>query len=168
LLADLSARYEVPMHMHLVETVYQKEYARRPRRPYRTRLYRRFGFLGSRLILAHGVWLNINAKAEGIRNRRRARGEAKRSIKRDHNQVTAHAKETTHREHSKWLLAVGAHEEVVNLTDGFVVGVADAAADDLGRPIARRQALHIDLGDLDRLGRDLRCCAAGEKGHTDR
>jgi cytosine/adenosine deaminase-related metal-dependent hydrolase len=29
MLGDLSARYEAPMHIHLVETPYQKEYARR-------------------------------------------------------------------------------------------------------------------------------------------
>jgi cytosine/adenosine deaminase-related metal-dependent hydrolase len=59
LLADLSARHEAPMHMHLVETAYQKEYARR-RGGGGTALdyIDRFGFLGPRLTLGHGVWLN--------------------------------------------------------------------------------------------------------------
>jgi 5-methylthioadenosine/S-adenosylhomocysteine deaminase len=57
-LADLSARHEAPMHMHLVETAYQKEYARRRGGGTALDYIDRFGFLGPRLTLGHGVWLN--------------------------------------------------------------------------------------------------------------
>jgi 5-methylthioadenosine/S-adenosylhomocysteine deaminase len=57
-LADLSARFEAPMHMHLVETAYQKEYARRRGGGTALDYIDRFGFLGPRLTLGHGVWLN--------------------------------------------------------------------------------------------------------------
>src|SRR5207245_8016774 len=46
MLADLSARYEAPMHMHLVETAYQKEYARRHGGGTALDYIDRFGFLG--------------------------------------------------------------------------------------------------------------------------
>jgi len=58
MLADLSARFEAPMHMHLVETAYQKEYARRRGGGTALDYIDRFGFLGPRLTLGHGVWLN--------------------------------------------------------------------------------------------------------------
>jgi 5-methylthioadenosine/S-adenosylhomocysteine deaminase len=58
MLADLSARYHAPMHMHLVETAYQKEYARRRGGGTALDYIDRFGFLGPRLTLGHGVWLN--------------------------------------------------------------------------------------------------------------
>jgi len=58
MLADLSARYQAPMHMHLVETAYQKEYARRRGGGTALDYIDRFGFLGPRLTLGHGVWLN--------------------------------------------------------------------------------------------------------------
>jgi len=58
MLADLSARYEAPMHMHLVETAYQKEYARRRSGGTALDHIDRLGFLGPRLTLGHGVWLN--------------------------------------------------------------------------------------------------------------
>jgi 5-methylthioadenosine/S-adenosylhomocysteine deaminase len=58
MLADYSARYEAPMHMHLVETAYQKEYARRRGGSTALDHIDRFGFLGPRLTLGHGVWLN--------------------------------------------------------------------------------------------------------------
>ncbi len=53
-----SARYGVPMHMHLLETAYQKEYARR-RTGGKTAVahLRDLGLLGPRLTLGHGVWL---------------------------------------------------------------------------------------------------------------
>ena len=57
MLADLSPRYAAPMHMHLVETAFQKEYAL-PRGGGTALDYiDRFGFLGPRLTLGHGVWL---------------------------------------------------------------------------------------------------------------
>jgi cytosine/adenosine deaminase-related metal-dependent hydrolase len=58
MLADLSARYAAPMHMHLVETAYQKEYARRRGGGTALDYIDRFGFLGPRLTLGHGVWLS--------------------------------------------------------------------------------------------------------------
>jgi cytosine/adenosine deaminase-related metal-dependent hydrolase len=58
MLADLSARYEAPMHMHLVETAYQKEYARRRGGGTALDYIDHFGYLGPRLTLGHGVWLN--------------------------------------------------------------------------------------------------------------
>jgi len=58
MLAGLSARYEAPMHMHLVETAYQKEYARRRGGGTALDYIDRFGFLGPRLTLGHGVWVD--------------------------------------------------------------------------------------------------------------
>ena len=58
MLADYSARYQAPMHMHLVETAYQKEYARRRGGGTALDYIDRFGFLGPLLTLGHGVWLN--------------------------------------------------------------------------------------------------------------
>jgi len=57
-LSDASARHEVPMHMHLVETAYQKEYARRRGDCTALEYLDRFDMLTSRLTLGHGVWLN--------------------------------------------------------------------------------------------------------------
>jgi cytosine/adenosine deaminase-related metal-dependent hydrolase len=58
MLADYSERYDAPMHMHLVETAFQKEYARRRGGGTALDYIDRFGFLGPRLTLGHGVWLN--------------------------------------------------------------------------------------------------------------
>ena len=58
MLGELSARYEAPMHTHLVETAYQKEYAHRRGGGTALDYIDRFGFLGRRLTLGHGVWLN--------------------------------------------------------------------------------------------------------------
>jgi cytosine/adenosine deaminase-related metal-dependent hydrolase len=58
MLADYSARYQAPMHMHLVETAYQKEYARRRGGGTALEYIDRFGFFGPLLTLGHGVWLN--------------------------------------------------------------------------------------------------------------
>src|SRR6201984_941106 len=74
-------------------------------------------------------------------------GEFQRLVRND-NQESAHAQEATDRQNGIWLLAVRAHQEVVNLTDGFVGIVDDATANDLGRAIAGRQLLHIDLDEL--------------------
>lgn len=57
-LGELSRRYNVPMHMHLVETAYQKEYARRRGGGTALEYIDRFGLLGPRMTLGHGVWLN--------------------------------------------------------------------------------------------------------------
>jgi len=58
LLAEASAQYDVPLHMHLVETAYQKEYAWRRGACTALAYIDRFGMVGPRLTLGHGVWLN--------------------------------------------------------------------------------------------------------------
>ena len=57
-LAETSARHDVPLHMHLVETHYQKEYARRRTGGTALHHLHRLGLTGPRLTLGHGVWLN--------------------------------------------------------------------------------------------------------------
>jgi len=57
-LGELSNRYKVPMHMHLVETAYQKEYARRRGGGTALQYIDKFGLLGPKMTLGHGVWLN--------------------------------------------------------------------------------------------------------------
>jgi cytosine/adenosine deaminase-related metal-dependent hydrolase len=57
-LSDASAKYDVPMHMHLVETAYQKEYAWRRGKCTALEYIDRFGLVNKRLTLGHGVWLN--------------------------------------------------------------------------------------------------------------
>jgi cytosine/adenosine deaminase-related metal-dependent hydrolase len=57
-LGELSEQYNVPMHMHLVETAYQKEYARRRGGGTALEYIDRFGLLGPKMTLGHGVWLN--------------------------------------------------------------------------------------------------------------
>lgn len=52
-----SARHGVGMHMHLVETAYQREYARRRTGGTALAHLDRLGLLGPRLTLGHGVWL---------------------------------------------------------------------------------------------------------------
>ncbi len=60
-LAETSRQYGVPLHMHLVETAYQKEYARR-RSGGGTAVdhLARFGLLGPQMTLGHGTWLNAH------------------------------------------------------------------------------------------------------------
>src|SRR6516164_599591 len=57
-LADCSRKYGVPLHMHLLETAYQKEYARRRGGCTAVEYIDRFGLLGRQMTLGHGVWLN--------------------------------------------------------------------------------------------------------------
>ena len=57
-LADASARYDVPLHMHLVETAYQKSYAARRGGGTAVDYLDRFGLMNARMTLGHGVWLN--------------------------------------------------------------------------------------------------------------
>jgi cytosine/adenosine deaminase-related metal-dependent hydrolase len=57
-LADTARRHDVPLHMHLLETAYQKEYARRRGGGSAVEYLDRFGLLGPRLTLGHGVWLS--------------------------------------------------------------------------------------------------------------
>jgi len=57
-LADASRKYGVPLHMHLLETAYQKEYAHRRGGGTAVEYIDRFGLLGPQMTLGHGVWLN--------------------------------------------------------------------------------------------------------------
>ncbi len=56
-LRDRSEKFGVGLHMHLVETAYQKEYARRRAGTTALRHLHGLGLLGPRLTLGHGVWL---------------------------------------------------------------------------------------------------------------
>ena len=58
MLGEASAKYDAPMHMHLVETAFQKEYARRRGGGTAVEYLDRFGLLSPRLTLGHGVWLS--------------------------------------------------------------------------------------------------------------
>jgi cytosine/adenosine deaminase-related metal-dependent hydrolase len=55
--AELAARTGAPMHMHLMETPYQKAYARRRTDGSAFRFIERMGLAGPRLTLGHGVWM---------------------------------------------------------------------------------------------------------------
>jgi cytosine/adenosine deaminase-related metal-dependent hydrolase len=57
-LAETSQALNVPMHMHLVETAYQKSYAYRRGGVSALEYIDRFGMLGPRMTLGHGVWLS--------------------------------------------------------------------------------------------------------------
>lgn len=57
-LAGASEKYQVPMHMHLVETAFQKEYAKRRGGGTAVDYLDRFGLMNERMTLGHGVWLN--------------------------------------------------------------------------------------------------------------
>ncbi len=54
---DCAAKYQVPMHMHLLETKYQKAYARRRGGGTAVTYLRDLGLLGPHMTLGHGVWL---------------------------------------------------------------------------------------------------------------
>ena len=56
-LQDHAVKYRVGMHMHLLETAYQKEYARRRTGTTAVRYLEGLGLLGPHLTLGHGVWL---------------------------------------------------------------------------------------------------------------
>jgi 5-methylthioadenosine/S-adenosylhomocysteine deaminase len=58
ILSETSKSYDVPMHMHLNETAYQKEYAWRRGKATAVEYIDGFDMLGPRLTLGHGVWLN--------------------------------------------------------------------------------------------------------------
>jgi cytosine/adenosine deaminase-related metal-dependent hydrolase len=53
-----SRRDNVPMHMHLLETAYQKEYARRRTGTTAVKHLAKLGLLSPRMTLGHAVWLN--------------------------------------------------------------------------------------------------------------
>jgi len=57
-LATCSHEHQAPMHMHLVETAYQKEYAKRRGGGTAVDHIDRFQMLGPLMTLGHGVWLN--------------------------------------------------------------------------------------------------------------
>jgi cytosine/adenosine deaminase-related metal-dependent hydrolase len=57
-LSDTSKKYDVPMHMHLLETAYQKAYAWKRGECTAVDYIERFDMLSPRLTLGHGVWLN--------------------------------------------------------------------------------------------------------------
>ncbi|MBX9989974.1 amidohydrolase family protein [Phreatobacter oligotrophus] len=57
-LAETSERFAAPMHMHLVETAYQKEYAARRGGGTAVDYLDRFGLVNERLTIGHGVWLS--------------------------------------------------------------------------------------------------------------
>ena len=56
--SDASARHDVPIHMHLLETAYQKQYAWRRGGCTALEYIDRFGMVNPRLTLGHGVWLS--------------------------------------------------------------------------------------------------------------
>lgn len=58
MLRDHATRYKSPMHMHLLETVYQKEYARRRTGMTAVAYLKEFDLLGPDMTLGHGTWLN--------------------------------------------------------------------------------------------------------------
>ena len=58
MLSEASKKYNVPMHMHLVETAYQKEYAMRRGNCTALEYIDRFDMVNERLTLGHGVWLS--------------------------------------------------------------------------------------------------------------
>ena len=56
--AELSARTGLPMHMHLLETPYQKAYATKRTGGSALAHVHRFGLTGSRLTIGHGTWMS--------------------------------------------------------------------------------------------------------------
>ena len=56
-LQEYAVKYQVGMHMHLLETAYQKEYARRRTGTTAVRYLYDLGLLGPHMTLGHGVWL---------------------------------------------------------------------------------------------------------------
>jgi 5-methylthioadenosine/S-adenosylhomocysteine deaminase len=64
-LQEHATKYGVGMHMHLVETAYQKEYARRRTGTTAAPYLEEIGLLGPHMTMGHGVWLT-EADAERI------------------------------------------------------------------------------------------------------
>ncbi len=56
--AELSARTNLPMHMHLLETPYQKAYAAKRTGGSALAHIHRFGLTGTRLTIGHGTWMS--------------------------------------------------------------------------------------------------------------
>jgi 5-methylthioadenosine/S-adenosylhomocysteine deaminase len=57
-LQEYSTKYQVPMHMHILETAYQKEYARRRTGTTAVRHLYNLGLLSPAMTYGHGVWMN--------------------------------------------------------------------------------------------------------------
>jgi cytosine/adenosine deaminase-related metal-dependent hydrolase len=55
---EYAGKYQVGLHMHLLETAYQRAYARRRTGTTAVRYLYDLGFLGPELTLGHGVWLS--------------------------------------------------------------------------------------------------------------
>ena len=58
--AELSARHDLPMHMHVVETRYQKAYAFKRTGGTALAHLDRMGLAGPRLTVGHGVWMTAD------------------------------------------------------------------------------------------------------------
>lgn len=56
--SDMSGKYNAPIHMHLVETSYQKAYAEKRGSCTALEYLDRFGLLNERLTIGHGTWLS--------------------------------------------------------------------------------------------------------------
>ena len=56
---ECADRYRIPIHLHLLETMFQKEYARRRSGTTAVRHIRELGLLGPDLTLGHGVWARL-------------------------------------------------------------------------------------------------------------
>jgi len=54
---EYADKYHVPIHLHLLESMFQKEYARRRTGTTAVQHLHRLGLLGPNLTLGHGVWL---------------------------------------------------------------------------------------------------------------
>ena len=54
----MSSRHGLPMHMHLLETPYQKDYARRRTGGSAFRYIHEHGLTGPHLTIGHGVWMS--------------------------------------------------------------------------------------------------------------
>ena len=55
--AEMAERFDVPMHMHLVETPYQKIYAQKRTGGTAFAHLHRFGLTGPRMTIGHGTWM---------------------------------------------------------------------------------------------------------------
>jgi 5-methylthioadenosine/S-adenosylhomocysteine deaminase len=55
---DMARKHGVPMHMHLLETPFQREYARRRTRTTAVRHLYELGALGPSMTLGHAVWMS--------------------------------------------------------------------------------------------------------------
>jgi cytosine/adenosine deaminase-related metal-dependent hydrolase len=61
--ARMATETGAPLHMHLLETPYQKEYARRRTGGSALAFIDRFGLVGPKLTIGHGVWMTDDDRA---------------------------------------------------------------------------------------------------------